>query len=149
MMSLIMKYHVIFLLMLIATTNALPLNESSTGAKSTTLVDDKESMEVYSKDPSQNGTTVGVVVFDETDRITGGQNSENSNSNSSVSTLSSRRKREATERRIGKSVSLVYEACTVFFVLFGIWMTIILCVCIAACIGGPKVTEKLGRLSTD
>lgn len=64
-----MKYHVIFLLMLIVTTNALPLNErstetESTGTKSTTLVDEKESMEVYSKDPSQNGTAIGVVNLD-------------------------------------------------------------------------------------
>ena len=62
---------------------------------------------------------------------------------------------EGNERQrnevLGRSVSLVYETCTVFFVLFGIWMTIILCVYIAACIGGPKVTEKLkrGGSSTD
>lgn len=53
------------------------------------------------------------------------------------------RKKRAPKRTVEESISLVYEACIVFFVLFGVWMCILCTFCIVGCAMGPKAKEKL------
>lgn len=136
-----MLYFVIFGCLLF-TANSLPLadDEPQSTKTSKTLTTTNTEMKTLENDGPNDGRLSSFDTFKVDDIPSIKEIQSNDISDNKVLT----RKKRAP-RPVNESVSLVYPACIVFFVLAGLWMCGILMACIMVCIAGPKAAAASMR----